>query len=407
MNIYSLAQLALLGAASLCVGSPAVSQSREPPPGGTVSSTNQHGGITAYWIGQVTYEQVSAPDPQDRQFAGILEAHQTNSMGMTNVISQAPVYTFLITANEPDSAAPRSSGVRPSRSGAADELYMLFVDDDADGDDSYLCEAGDDGYVTGVALRMPSRLGETTSSTRLLTRADLPLVQRICDGLGLPLSSIERGRALARDGSDTLTIFDFLSRGSGRLIILLYPARIAGQEAETFFARYYWSAAFTLRYNRIPTREDLLSDPTTFRALSNAESGEPISLSLPLSLPDGEGLDAYVREARQEFGDRIGRLDAQWLAYLVRSGLTVQGRQRPLMTGSRTTRILPRFSRPEIGTPEFWRAASEITLANQMINCIAGRFLDDGGYRTRPNPDETGRCVRQQTVLPVRGNQNW
>lgn len=390
MKLGAAASIAI-SCAAICSCSNLPKPTKGPPPGGVVSSVNQQGGITAYWIGQVNYQQVQAPDRQSQQLTGVIDSYQSKNMKASAEPLAAPVYIYLLS---PELDGKPASG-----------MLTIFVEEDGGSGLPTVCEVRRGISVSGIATSVTGTGREARLTVQALSDQDLPIVRPVCEGLSLPLSTIDLRTEIGQPNPKAyVTIFDYLSHQSGTLQIMLIPDQLSGRSFESVTARYYWAAALVPRYYRLPSPAEFFSEPDVFGAFMNMVDGEEeasFPAPLTLNLPAGEGLNAYPIEARQEFGDRIGRLDAQWLAYLVQSGLTIQGKKRPLMMGNQTTRLLPRFSRGEIGTPKFWRAASDVKRALLMVNCIAGRFLSDQAYRTRSTAPEIGKCAREETTLPA------
>lgn len=381
-----LSRLTGCAAAVLCTAGPVASQDRNPPAGGVVSSTGQQGGVTAYWIGQVNYQQTGPHDPDALQLASVIAAHQERAMRRSTALLEEPNYIFLMTGD----SVPRRAGARSW------EILNILILHESEFDP--LCEIKP-GYGLSAVISHVSGTGQAAQvSAHIVTQAELPLVQPICDSLRRPLSSIglQPQTSSLPGADDSTTVFDYLSHGQGYLSLRMIPDDIFARDFESVIARYYWAGALTFRYYRYLTLEEAGD-----AAVGDTGASEVGRFNSPfaLNLPSGQGLGAYPGEARQEFGDRIGRLDAQWMAYLVQSGLTIQGEQRPLMTGNRPTIFLPRFRRNQIGSPEFWRASSEVVRTFQMVDCIAARFLVDRGYREAATGTDPAQCAQYETRL--------
>jgi hypothetical protein len=354
-------------------------------------SSNQQGGVTAYYIGQVNYLQAPVSDPQTRQLAGILEAHQLERMRGDLTVSGSPSYTLLIQNPESDVLSRRM----------ADEAYFLFIQRQPLGPLRTICPTSSGIWVGGIALNIAPTGPEDGLRVRELDALDANLFQPLCHGLTRTLGSLPPSSWIRqRDARENSTIFDALAGPGGTFSLELMPAIVRGRAMESLRIRYFWADALAKRYYRDPSVADRENENLAL-AEPDAASLEEIRSGIAWipNLPSGEGLGAYPTEARMEFGDLIGRLDAQWLAFLTQSGLTIQGQRRPLMIGNRMARLLPRFSRLELGSSEFWLAAMDVRRSYEMADCIAGRFLMHHGYRSEPGPVEASRCLPQETVL--------
>lgn len=380
--------IAAITALALSSGAGAIRPDQsESAPSHSVTSHQQSGGITAYSIGQVT---VTAPqqDPRRLQLAALLNQSHSRSSAQTTQLLAAPVYSFLL-----------SNGVLTSTRQRA-ETIIIIADDDEYGDMPSACAAGDGVRVYGFRSTGINNDGEMQISATLLGDSDRNITDPICRGLAQPLSAIGGPDQAGTSQRDITTIFDYLSRGTGILTIMLMPEQRFGRAAEDDIFRYYWTMPIAARYFRLPDGAELQQDPAIYGQIAAIGAGRGGSLQFGVPWHAmGDGIAAYPGAATREFGDRILRLDQEWLEFLQASTVTVNTRQTPVVAGHSTTSFLPRFSRGEIGTPRFWRAAHEVTKAAEIANCIAGRFLDAQEYRLSEQQSEHGRCGRLETPL--------
>jgi hypothetical protein len=301
-----------------------------------------------------------------------------------------PFYVYLVDL-PPDTYQPRNT----------DAIYTLYIEDDSDSDLETVCEVTRSVALTGVVGYVPRASGAGTVSGRTLTEADHPRFDALCRGLAMPLSSLiqNSGANSSADGSD-LKVYDYLSHNMGLVMMVLMPGRLQGQDTAAALTRYYWAGALGGRYRRIPNQADLANDPRTYQQIASMGPGRPANfqISIPGTFLSGEGVNAYPREARQEFGERIDRLDADWLAYLTHAAVTIRDRRTPFMNGAQPIAILPTFSASEMGTPAFWLAANDMMRANEMVSCLAGRFLSSR-YHVEASQFDLGRCAIEEMFL--------
>ncbi len=389
--------VAALLALGCSAGALAGVQDAEPSPSsiGSISSTGQRGGITGYIVGPVTYNEAPPTDTQTRQLASALNTFRTNFMTELRRTLSVSAYVYF-TDIQRYGSEPRD----------ADAIYTIYSSDDPDPDYEPVCEVNERVTLGGMAAYVPRNVSAVRNtqtanvSVRMLTRADRSLLQPLCDGLGRPLSWLQRGNdSRARNGQRT--VYDYLSRDSGVLVLMLMPGRAQGQEISTDFARYFWAAALIGRYHRIPSGEEVTADPAVYEQMASIDDGQSVNVAFSLPnrfRPGSSGVDVYPPDARREFGTRIDSLDADWVRYLASAAVTIRGRQIPLMNGNRPAAVLPVFSLNEIGTPAFWLASSDAARTYEMVACIGGRFLSDR-YQVDASQADMGRCAMAETTL--------
>lgn len=375
----------LFVAVALCLSlaaSQRASAAQQSP--GSVTSTAQSGGITAYSIGEVTIYEDPKPDRKTKQLGAAMGRFRNLAMQQATATVDAPIYMFDVDIFGPTS--PKGG------------FYQLFVEEDPDLET--VCEVRPGLSLGGAVTHASSSKSKVEAETRQLTANDRALLEPICRGLALPLSSLRTRRGASRGDAEDLTIYDFLARQNNMVIMMIFPAERFGREIDLELARYYWAGVLTLRYMPIPTDADLQSDPDAFAEMSDMETGGSLHFSkqVPPSLLSGEGLNAYPAQARREFGERIAKLDAEWLKYLSHATLTIRGERRPLMRGGQPATFLRKFSAAEIGSPAFWLSANDHGRAVELVGCIAGRFMDDAGYGDWDDQPHAERCSREETA---------
>lgn len=372
--------LVALGPAPLAGNALAFAAEQSP---GSVTSTGQSGGITAYSIGQVTIYEDPKPDRKTKQLGAAMNRFRNLAMQQATATVDAPVYMF--DADIFGSTSPKGG------------LYQLFVEEDPDLET--VCEVKPGLSLGGTVTHASGNKSKVEAETRQLTANDRTLLEPICRGLARPLSSLRTRQRPSRAESEELTIYDFLARQNDMVIMMIFPVERQGRAIDLDLARYYWAGVLTLRYMPLPTDADLQSDPDAFAEMSDMETGGSLHFSkqLPSGLASGEGLNAYPAQARREFGERIAKLDSEWLKYLSHATLTIRGEPRPLMRGGQPASFLRKFSAAEIGTPAFWLAANDRARAMELIGCIAGRFMDDAGYGDWDDQPHAERCSREET----------
>lgn len=359
--------------------------------GGPVTSNNQRGGVTAYWIGELTYTDAPPRDRLTEELGYTLSAHLGTMVAASEQTLAAPTYLFLTDDD-------------PALTAGDDDLRMYLINIELSYEPVSLpvCHINRDFSVGGMVISLPEPGPSAQASIRVLDQRDRPLLMRICDSLNQPLSTLYRSSPHSHtDG--TLRVVDYISRSSGAATLILMPATTYGRSYEETL-RYLWAGGLFLRYHRIPSQTEIMSDPELYaRSLEAFNGGGTFHIPLPtgLRIPSAR-LDAYPQEAREEFGDRVERLDREWTAYLSQAGLTFRGRQIPLFASGSAVEFLPRFGVNQIGSPEFWRSAYDVVRANEMILCIAARFLREHAYSSGETQPELGRCARHETVLRPR-----
>ncbi|RYY26144.1 MAG: hypothetical protein EOP62_11750 [Sphingomonadales bacterium] len=367
-------------------------QDGRQPEGGTVTSTNQSGGVTAYSIGKVYVSEAPKIDQTDEKLARTLSVMRNSRMLQARTGFALPVYTALLNS-PPEAAAPQGSDVVYNIIAFADES-------DAGADFTSVCGAAGGGPVVGGnAVYLTEEDGSAKTTTRLLTKADGPFLQPICDSLAKPLSFLRTraGTSVAGDDEEQ-TVFEFLARGTDLVVLILLPGNIQGRDVEALMARHYWSSALVMRYSRVPSIMDLATDPDATGDLAGLLAGGTAASQTPFGgrFFTHDGVEAYPTEAVREFGPRIAELDASWLRYLAASALTVGGEQRPLFVSGKPGKVLPRFRPQDLATAAFWRGLPDHSLAAEMISCVAGRFLEDH-YRAPTTELDLGRCATSET----------
>lgn len=377
----------------------AYAQRPSPQAPGSVSSTGQSGGVTAWYIGEVHYNDEPRTDPQTQQLASALNTFRTDFMANVRQPAGGAGYVYL-------ADIPRF-GPQPRDTSA---LYMIFASDDPDEDSEAVCRVNERVSLHGLAGYFPSNLeawqrgGTATIPMRLLTRADRPLLQRLCDSLGRPVSWL-RGRSSSQSSNSQATVYDFVTRDTGILVLMLMPGRMQGQNMSTGFGRYFWAGALVGRYNRVPSNQELMTDPANYEQASAMQNGQlgNFAIALPAGMvrPGSTGVEAYPPDARREFGDRLAHLDTEWERYIAGASVTIRGRERPLMNGNSPADMLPVFSLEEIGTPAFWLASTDFARMSEMVGCIGGRFLSER-YRVDTSGTDMGRCATSEIRMGSR-----
>lgn len=347
----------------------------EPPkqPGITVS--NSPGAVTGN-NNRVNIYQEARRDPVTQQFVATLQRYTRLAAQMLQPNPEVPVYMFSIEDNS-------------SRSGAGETgiMFQIIVGDvDEEASGVPVRECGDDFGLYGFQVSV-TRGGDTgRMRMKTLVGDNAGLLDQLCRSLRRPLSTLGDRSATSAGG---VTLYDYFSRGNAAFGVVLMPSRMMGPEAEESVTRGFWNAAFALRYNRTPQRNFMT--PEFFGQLDRLQSGEWIDAALPIP-PGFANPVNYPPQARQEFGARIDRLDADWVNYLGRSAVTLRNRQHPIWEGDHPRRFVPRFSLQDVGSTEFWRAAEDLRDIMEQTNCIAQHFLVDRQYLPPDESVAAGQC---------------
>jgi hypothetical protein len=378
-------------------------QSAPPKQGTDITVTNSPNSVAAGTINEVNTDQLNAAqmnigqmhvyqmarrDPVTQEFVASLLGYNRR---MSQTLQQSrgfSNYSFVLD----DSAFSRFA----TASGNA--LYYIIAMDVEEELGPRIDRCEFDSGLTVVGMVGSGSRADTTGRLRmrLLTRDDGPLLQNICRGLRLRLSALRP--AGSRGPESDLTVLDYLLGDHQGLGIVLWPGRFSGETIETSLIRDYWMAALQLRYSRMP---ELSSDPGFVDQAQGAGEGEWIDLEVPLP-PGFDNVHAYPARAREEFGARVDRLDADWMAYLARSAMTIRNQRIALFHDGHLAQVLPRFLPSQVGSPAFWLAARDMRTLTEQMDCIAQHFLSERQYVSPEESPYMGECAIDEIRLPAR-----
>jgi hypothetical protein len=124
-------------------------------------------------------------------------------------------------------------------------------------------------------------------------------------------------------------------------------------------------------------------------------------VEVPIQLPfNFKPPSSYPRQAREEFGPRVDRLNKDWTTYLSRASVTLGAKREPLMTHGRWNRVVRRFSTAQVGSDEFWRHGNDLIDFLEQTHCLANHFLIDGGYVAPDTYAAPGQCPLDEIRIP-------
>lgn len=395
-------------ASSVAVGQPSPPQ--RPPQGGDVNVTNSPNSISGgnVSIGTINANTViyqeARRDPRTREFVGTLRRFTGQFVAMLHGFNQmmgnglregqdTPYYMFAL-----DDPAMRQG---PDQTGV---IYFVMVGDINDETAAFPvhdCEGQRDVSVMGWVMTATLETSGGRARARALSGRDEAFLDRICEGLGRPVSSLLATADRDRSRGGDSTVMDYLSRYSGFFGLMLMPSHMRGQEIEEGLTRYYWAGAMAMRYNRVPRGAELMARPEVFDQMQSFQRGEWMDFQIPVAT----GLTnptSYPPQARQEFGALIDRLDSDWVEYLARSAVTIQNRQHQVIENGRPARFVPRFTLAQVGSTAFWRAANDLRETYGQTHCIAQQFLVDREYVAPEDMPYNSQCALNEIRLPAR-----
>lgn len=375
-----------LAVALYLMASPALGAQAENTEQPSVTVSNSPGAVTGN-NNQVNIYQEARDDPVTRQFVTTLRRYTNTMATKLQPNPEIPVYMFSTDSHGEDRSVASTGNI-----------YWIIVGDLDEEEDGWpVQDCGDDFGLYGFVFSATLQSNSSRTRMRILAGQERLLLDQICRGLRMPLSTLVGGEP--DHLSNSTQIFHFLARGNVAFAVMLMPSRSLGQEAEESLTRSFWPSAFALRYNRTP-RPDSMT-PEGFAQLERFQTGQWTDIEMPVP-PGYANPTSYSSQARREFGDRLDRLDADWIAYLRSSSVTVQNKQRPVWDGEQPARFVTRFTLREVGTPEFWRSANDLRDTMDQMNCIAQQFLVDLQYVPPDESTLAGRCPLGEirTVLP-------
>jgi hypothetical protein len=336
-------------------------------PGTRIEVTDSPGSVNAGTLNVRTMiiYQAARVDPATRQFVTTLRRFVQTMVDQT-----APppgghsVYFFAL-----------DGGTRgPSDAGTIYNIVAGIGASGLYGPNAASCEVANGVTVAGYLMRRSADMSETRIETQILTREHMPLLQRICQGLRMPVASLAEGGGRGSEPRGP-SVFDYLRRNSNGVGITLIPADTAFGSLEESWFQHYWVEPLFLRYRRGPNS----ISPGVFSQLPRLERGEGVTGSYP-GLAMAPGASLYLPDARREFGERLNRLDTDWTNYLRTTIVTLRSQSHPVLVNGRVGRILPRFRPDEVGSVEFWRSADDVLTALHQAHCVAQQFLVDREY---------------------------
>ena len=371
------------GRAWLLLACSVVAAGQTPAPGGrNVSSSNQVGGITAWWVGNVVINRAPTPDPVNARMVAAMSAYRDLQLADATTKLEgdegATYYAYLVDDSWPSGA-----------DGRLRTWSLVATESDDLGPLAKICDVNEDIALAGYVQTIDRGSGSVTMEP--LDASAARLFSPICRGLARPLSELT-GTASA-PGDEPPTIFDALARGRSQVAISFFPGRLFGKDFEATIGRYFWVPAMQARYGLFRSVQERMESPEAFQALSNVASGGRGVFVVGAAPAPGEGLAAFPTEARREFGDRLARFDAEWARYLSTAGMSVRGRELSGMPGAAAGARLQRWSISQIGTVDFWRGASDVYRATELSACVGGQFLAAKGYRIQQSSAEFARCA--------------
>ena len=227
-----------------------------------------------------------------------------------------------------------------------------------------------------------------------------PVLRAMCAGVVRPLSSIVEPDAAATLSTDA-TVFDYASRGIGFGIFILIPGYVDGRPYEHTLVRYHWAHSIRPMYEVSPDIFQMLQSPEFFAQASRLEAGKPISIDFQgtFNFWGVDERDPYFLEDGSRFSREIKALDAEWLAFISRTGVTIRHKTSPLVADGEVAQIVPIFRVEELGSAKFWQSAGDLIAMMQQMDCVSATFLVDGGYAPVAEVQTYLRCPRR--TVPV------
>lgn len=386
----ALALFALIGNEGYSQGSQEPSQAAQ---GGQITVSDSPQSITGQnvHIGQVIYQEARR-DPITRRFVSTLHGFVRVTGDQLRLARDTPSYMFAL-----DDVSRGNPSNEPG------EMYSIVAGHfDAEEFNDRVAVCGIQSGVSAIGYVMTaSRDDPATGRVRMraITREDASILEQICRGLGRPLSSLRGMSAGLSQRRGQATIFDYLSRYSGSVAIVLMPSMMNGQDLEVGLTRYYWASALAARYGRLPSPEAAIT-PEIFDQLENFATGEWVEATIPIPTAFANPSE-YPPQARSEFGARIDRLDADWTKYLAQAMVTIRNERHPVLSGGRIARFAPRFGISQVGTTDFWRAANDMRTIFEQANCIAQHFLSDSEYLPPGETSYISQCPLEEIRIPA------
>jgi hypothetical protein len=325
--------------------------------------------------------QAAQRDLLTQQFVATLQEYQRSNSEALRKLHDSSTHVAIY--DSPDPSRPTfytflaGTGVRDDSSSGAE-----------------VCEVQPGIRVWGLVSDGSREAGTSQIKLRVMSRAEKSLLHAICRGLGSPLSMLSEAADGDRVGG--ATIYDFLSRDSGSLTLLLYPAQILENDLELGASRRYWAPALVSRYYR--TGVDINQDPALFNQYRGFQQGG--SMTVRGELPAAADSGGFPKPAIDEFGLHLVRLDRDWMSYLERSIVTIRGRQLPLIRDGQPARVVPRFPLAQVQSRAFWQSVLDWRALSEQMNCIAGQFLADRQYVPPGEIVNFGRCALAEVRRP-------
>jgi hypothetical protein len=369
----------------------ALGQQGQPTPpkqGSDITVTDSPGAITGQTINIGNMYQIAQRDRVTEQFVVTLRNHNYVMSETWRQIQPLPIYLYAL--NEPMPQPPTND---PG-------WFYMFIVGEYDPDDFQFgaeldrCEVRPGTVAMGGILRASVEGSSAHLTGRVMTRDDGPLLQQICQGLRQPLST-----SIGGQGDPSLLVFDDVARQVGFVVLLLFPEQSLSPEFEQNALLHYWTTALLGRYVRTPRPEALFS-LGVLSHLRGLPRGRMVDI--PAQLPfNFTPPPSYPRQAREEFGPRVERLETDWNAYLAGAAMTFDNQRRPVLANGHVSHLVPRFRMNQVGSREFWTRGEDFRDFSTQLNCLAGNFLIDRGYVAPATYIVPGQCPLDELRLPA------
>jgi hypothetical protein len=363
---------------AIWMASVASGQSTTPPRQDTTITVSNSPGATT--TTNFIYQEARRDRKTQQLVAALRNSSATFSVG-SQLWQVFPTYLYAL--NDPQDGASDTGATFSIVVAGALDLDGLDLGTKAD-----RCNIGAKLDAIGFLGEAVTEGSVARTHLRVMTRDDGPLLRQICEGL-----RSSSGRATANE-----TVYAHLSQGTGVVIIGLFPERLVGSDLEADMIGNFWTGALLSRYVRTPA-----PDPKAMLALLNQMDGafEGSAFDLPLQLPfTYRNPSSYPTEARHEFGARIDRLESDWKSYLAEAAMTLRSERRAVVTKAGWARLVPRFTRSQIGSRDFWLAANDLSLFYDQLGCLGKDFLVDRGYVSPDDITTPNTCALNEIRLP-------
>jgi hypothetical protein len=345
----------------------------------SVTSEGQIGGQTGCII------NAGHNDPQREKLEGSMVAYLTDLNRAWEIARTRSVYTVLYDSRD-------RNIVRDSSEPVTYIIYAASAEDIEDllPESTPTCHVSEEIVAAGMRVSIALQ-GDHILRERLLQAND-PVLRAICKGLSQVRQSA---------GAVPLTTYQSLLRGDDEVVaIQLTPDQIGGVSFEERLLRLYWTGATTglqlPREGQATTLPDGSPIPgnaaDTF--VKTGEFNTPVNPTLFDVPRKGEG---YTQKAYRVFGAPLKSMDSEWQSFLQSSQILINGKAKPVQTGSGYPELAARSSIPDLET-NLARDSAEVAEISQGAICLGIVFAVDHGYASVESVPQYRRCA--VSVLP-------